>query len=190
MARSPAAAARSDRPTRIGRRPPVLPLAVAGSSRRGTARAATMTHRAPSTGAPWIGGTVGVAVREPHAGVETGCLAPVQSSAGAVEHVRRGDAEVLDAVLARQLDELVPRRERLDTAHRASKATGARRALRPRAGIAGPGSSRPEQAGAPPVPRRRRASVARVARRRRAASSSRRSRCTWAWTASRSRRTR
>jgi hypothetical protein len=44
-------------------------------------------------------------------------LTLVERRSSSAEHVGRSNAEVLDAMLTRDIDELVERRERLDTAH-------------------------------------------------------------------------
>ena len=75
-----------------------------------------MTHRAVD-GAARVCGAIRVAVRELHARMEPLRLALVERRPSSAEHVGRSNAEVLDAMLTRDFDELVERRERLDTAH-------------------------------------------------------------------------
>ncbi len=93
-----------------------------------------------------IGGAFGVAVGERHASIETRRPSSDQLSPRPIEHTRRSNTEMLDAVLARQRPELTERRQRLMGAHRISVRfpIGATRPTR--------GSSRPAPAGGSPAP--------------------------------------
>ena len=67
-----------------------------------------------------VGRTIGISVGEPHAGVQPGGLAAMELDAGPVEHLGRRDAEMGDAVLFADRDDLVPRREWSGPAHSSS----------------------------------------------------------------------
>ena len=105
---------RSEQPWRGHRR------ASAGSSSARYDRAATMIDRAPGTARDGSVEAFRVAIGERHPGIKTHSLPSDQLASRPIEHSRRSNTEMLDAVLACQRPELAERRQWLVGAHRIS----------------------------------------------------------------------
>ena len=111
------ATARSGRPRRSGRRAPGHPPGRGGLAVGEVGAAADDDRPGARHGPVGIGRAVGVAVGEPHPGVETGAAAIVQRLPCPLEHARRRHAEVLDAVLAPDLAQVADGRHGLGATH-------------------------------------------------------------------------